>query len=212
MSSHRLDANKPKSLKCHHFCFKFDLHNYCPTCREAGKGDDPCVTQEGPCKVCSSLTEEQNFKIKIENVTLESLNSTLLKTSLIFSGMLKAVIFSWVLIKNSSQLVNNYTLHLLHNLLVCKVGKLLKTAPKLSSHTRYSTSTKIEQNLGSQLNIQLQKQTGVFQAAIMQTLQSVRDELKAAKQTEGGWIRSPLQIISLVLANKLTCRMSRMTL
>ena len=38
-------------------------HNYCPTCRESGKGDDPCVTFENPCEICTSFTEEQMLKI-----------------------------------------------------------------------------------------------------------------------------------------------------
>ena len=46
------------------FCFLFDTHNYCPICREAGKGDDPCVTNEKTCNICSNLTEEQQIKIK----------------------------------------------------------------------------------------------------------------------------------------------------
>ena len=33
------------------------------TCREAGKGDDPCVTFISPCDICASFTEEQPTKI-----------------------------------------------------------------------------------------------------------------------------------------------------
>ena len=51
------NKDKPKS-KCRHFCFAFDSHNYCPTCRESGKGDDPCVTFESPCEICASFTEQ----------------------------------------------------------------------------------------------------------------------------------------------------------
>ena len=47
-----------------HFCFPFDAHNYCPSCREAGKGDDPCVTNEKPFNICSAFTEDQLIKIK----------------------------------------------------------------------------------------------------------------------------------------------------
>ena len=36
---------------------------FCPTCREAGKGDDPCVTLLSSCTICSSFTEEQLAKI-----------------------------------------------------------------------------------------------------------------------------------------------------
>ena len=64
MSSHQTSSNKPKSSKCRHFCFPFDTHNYCPSCREAGKGDDPCVTNKKPCNICSAFTEEQDIKIK----------------------------------------------------------------------------------------------------------------------------------------------------
>ena len=64
MSSHQDSSNKPRSLKCRHFCLPFDTHNYCPSCREGSKGDDPCVTNEKPCNICSAFTEEQLLKIK----------------------------------------------------------------------------------------------------------------------------------------------------
>ena len=66
MSAHQTNKDKPRSSKCGHFCFVFDTHNYCPICRESGKGDetdDPCVTFENPCEICTSFTEEQLLKI-----------------------------------------------------------------------------------------------------------------------------------------------------
>ena len=63
MSTHQTSA-KPRSSKCRHFCFPFDSHNYCPTCRESGKGDYPCVTNQSPCNICASFSEEQQIKIK----------------------------------------------------------------------------------------------------------------------------------------------------
>ena len=63
MSSHQTNKDKPRASKCHHFCHSFDVHNYCPTCREAGKGGDPCVTLLSPCNICASFTEEQQTKI-----------------------------------------------------------------------------------------------------------------------------------------------------
>ena len=59
MSSHQSNKDKPRALKCH----AFNTHNFCPTCRETGKGDDPCVTFLSLCKICSSFTEEQFTKI-----------------------------------------------------------------------------------------------------------------------------------------------------
>ena len=64
MSLHQANKDKPRVLKCRHFCFSFDLHNYFPTCREAGKGDGPCVTFETPCQVCTSFSDEQLKKIQ----------------------------------------------------------------------------------------------------------------------------------------------------
>ena len=64
MSLHQANKDKPRAQKCRHFCFSFDTHNFCPTCREAGKGDDPCVTFETPCHICTSLTDEQLQKIQ----------------------------------------------------------------------------------------------------------------------------------------------------
>ena len=63
MSSH-LTSAKPRSFKCRHFYFLFDTHNYCPTCRESGKVDDPCVTNQSPFNICASCSEEQQIKIK----------------------------------------------------------------------------------------------------------------------------------------------------
>ena len=63
MSSNKTNKDKPRSAKCHHFCFSFDTHNYCPTCRESGKGYDPCDTFESPCGICAAFSEEQLIKI-----------------------------------------------------------------------------------------------------------------------------------------------------
>ena len=63
ISSHQV-SSKPTSFKCQHFCFPFDSHNYGPSCRESGKGDDPCVTNLSPCNICSNFTEQQQTKIK----------------------------------------------------------------------------------------------------------------------------------------------------
>ena len=62
--SHQASKDKPRSSKCLHFCLPFDSHNYCPACREANKGDNPCVTLEKPCEICSGFSEEQLLKMK----------------------------------------------------------------------------------------------------------------------------------------------------
>ena len=47
--SFQRQRTKLHSLKCHNYCYDFDLHNHCNTCREAGNGDDTCVTGHRPC-------------------------------------------------------------------------------------------------------------------------------------------------------------------
>ena len=63
MVFHQTSA-KARSSKYRHFCYPFDTHNYCPTFRESGRGDDPCVTNQSPCNICDSFSEEQQIKIK----------------------------------------------------------------------------------------------------------------------------------------------------
>ena len=54
----------PRSSKCRYFCFLFDTHIYCPTCRESGKGDNLCVTNQSPYHNFANFTEEQRITIK----------------------------------------------------------------------------------------------------------------------------------------------------
>ena len=61
---HQASSNIPRSLKCCHFCLPIDTYDYCLSCREAGKGHDPCVTNERLCNICTAFTEEQLLKIK----------------------------------------------------------------------------------------------------------------------------------------------------
>ena len=63
MSSHKTSV-KARSSKCRLFCYPFNTHNYCPTCRESGKGEDSCVNNQFHCNICESFSEEQQIKIK----------------------------------------------------------------------------------------------------------------------------------------------------
>ena len=71
MSIHQTNKDKPRAQKCRHICFSFDLHNYCPTCRESGKGDDPCVTFEAPCDISASFTDDQMKKNSTQETLLK---------------------------------------------------------------------------------------------------------------------------------------------
>ena len=62
MSSQCFNPNEPHTLKCQHVCFNCDL-NYCPTCREAGNGEDFCISGSRPCLLCGSFFDVQKNKI-----------------------------------------------------------------------------------------------------------------------------------------------------
>ena len=70
--SHQASKEKPRSSKCCHFCLPFDSHNYCPTCREANKGDDPCVTLE-------KLREEMQSMKKASEAEVDKTSASLSK-------------------------------------------------------------------------------------------------------------------------------------
>ena len=75
-NTQRTSKDRPRSLKCRHFCLPFDNHNYCPSCREANR-DDPCV--ESPCDICSGFSVEQMQKIKNRSSMLGNRKQTLQK-------------------------------------------------------------------------------------------------------------------------------------
>ena len=43
--------------------------------------------------------------------------------------------------------------------------------------------SKLEKSLGSQFNIQLQQQMGVFQASMLEAMKSLRDEMQSIKKS-----------------------------
>ena len=56
MSSQQSNKEKPRSNKCRHFCFPFDVHN-----------DDPCVTFETPCP---KIAQRKRYIRKQKTMTL----------------------------------------------------------------------------------------------------------------------------------------------
>ena len=86
-----------------------------------------------------------------------------------------------------------------------KTPRTVPPTPGMALQNRIES--KLEKILGANLNIQLQQQMGVFQASMLEAMQSLRDKFKTSKKSsEAGWIRSPLQIQSLEQANKMmTC-------
>ena len=108
-------GNMSRALKCRHFCSPWDLHNYCPTCREAFKGDDNCVTGKGKCMVCASFTEEQRQQIAKRKRYVKKDKAVVSDLSKDESELLgepdRGVIFLKVLTKSSNRQLVAFTSH-----------------------------------------------------------------------------------------------------
>ena len=190
MSSHQSNKDKPRAAKCNHFCHPFDHHNYCPTCREAGKGDDPCVTLLSPCTICSSFTDEQLAKIthrkryskKSDKNKAEDIDSELLGD-------------------NSSESYGGS-----HAELEVAANRLFTSPPRpqplsfeaLSLRTPARTvpptpgtalqqkvQANLEKSLSSRLDIQMDQKMGAFQASMLEAFNSLREYFQKSLQQQG---------------------------
>ena len=167
MSSHQMSA-KPRSSKCRHFCFLFDSHNYCPTCRESGKGDDPCVTNQSPCNICESFSEEQQIKIKHRCRYVKQKASDPCDTSKeddldLLGDDVEAFSGSKADLEGAAE--NLFSSPpcpqpLRFESLSLKTPQTIPPTPGTALQNKIES--RLEKSLGSQFNIQLQQQMGVF--------------------------------------------------
>ena len=190
MSIHQTNKDKLRAIKCRHFCFSFDLHNYCPTCREAGKGDDPCVTFEMPCDICASFTDDQMKKIQHRKRYLKKQNTdtNTKDDELDLLGEGDGDSFTGSNADLESAADNLFTSrprpqHLPFSSLSLKTpAKSVPPTPGTALQQKIETN--LEKSLGNSLNIHLQQQMGSFQVSMLEAFQSLREELTAKKQTE----------------------------
>ena len=140
MSTNQTNKDKLCSSKCRHFCFSFDIHNYCPTCRESGKGDEPCVTFEAPCDICASFTDEQVNKFQHRKCYLkkQKKDTTSPKDDKIdlwvrATGILLLVLMQILRVLQTTPTSPTPTLQFI----VSKHQQNTSTSQKLSHHPRY---------------------------------------------------------------------------
>ena len=58
---------------CRHFMSDWDLHNYCSSCSDKGKGDDVCVKEKPEdCYICLLFSSEQLNKLKARKIHREA--------------------------------------------------------------------------------------------------------------------------------------------
>ena len=190
MSLHQANKDKPRAQKCRHFCFTFDNHNYCRTCREAGKGDDPCVTFEAPCHICTSLTDEQLQKIQNRKRYLKKQKvETSSKDELDLLGEGDGDSFTGSNADLESAADNLFTSHTHTHTHTHTPPLSLKTPAKAVPPTpgtvlQNKIQRNLEKSLGDSLNIHIQQQMGSFQASMLEAFQSLREELSIKKPSE----------------------------
>ena len=190
MSAHQRNKDKPRSSKCRHFYFAFEPHNYWPTCRESGKGDDPCVTFENPCEICTSFTEEQLLTISqrkryIKKQKKDTASSKDDELDLLGDDVDS---FTGSHADLESAATNLFTSPprpqpLPFSSLSIKTPA--KTVPQtLGTALQHKIESNLEKSLGNTLNIHLQQQMGSFQASILEAFQSLQEELTTKKQAQ----------------------------
>ena len=181
MSSHLSNRDKPCASKCHHFCHAFDTHNYCPTCREAGKRDDPCVTFISPFDICASFTEEQLTKITHRKRYVKKPDKKADKNDqeldLLGDNSVESFVGSQADLESAAD--HLFTSPPRPQPLAFEALSLktpAKTVPPIALQQKLET--KLEKSLGSQLDIQLDQKMGAFQANILEVMKSLREDFQ----------------------------------
>ena len=175
MSSHQSNKDKPRASKCHHFCHAFDTHNYCPTCREAGKGDDPCVTFISPCDICTSFKEEQLTKITHRKRYVKKPDKKADRNDqeldLLGDNSVESFVGSQADLKSAAD-------HLFTSPPRPQPLAFEALSLKTGTALQQKLETKLEKSLGSRLDIQLDQKMGAFQANILEAMKSLRENFQ----------------------------------
>ena len=183
MSSHQASKDKPRAAKCNHFCNSFDTHNFCPTCREAGKGDDPCVTNASSCNICASFTEEQVTKIshrkryskkerkeKAEDVGSELLGDNSVES---FTGSQADLELAADRLFTSPPRPQPLSLEAFTSRTPART-----VPPTPGTALQLKVQANIEKSLSSQINIQVDQKIGAFQASMLEAFNSLRQDFQ----------------------------------
>ena len=192
MSSHQSNKDKPRAAKCNHFCHPFDHHNYCPTCREAGKGDDPCVTLLSPCTICSSFTDEQLAQIthrkcyskKSDKNKAEDIDSELLgdNSSESYGGLHAELEVA------ANHLFTSLPRPQPLSFEVLSLRTPARTVPPTpGTALQQKVQANLEKSLSSRLklDIQMDQKMGAFQASMLEAFNSLREDFQKSLQKQG---------------------------
>ena len=190
MSSHQSNKDKHRASKCNHFCHPFDHHNYCPSCREAGKGDDPCVTLLSPCTICSSFTDEQLAKIthrkryskKSDKNKAEDIDSELLgdNSSESYGGSHAELEVAANRLFTSPPRPQPLSFEALS--LQTPAGTV---PPTPGTALQQKVQANLEKSLSSRLDIQMDQKMGAFQASMLEAFNSLCEDFQKSLHKQG---------------------------
>ena len=190
MSLHHASKDKPHAAKCNHFCHPFDTHKFCPTCREAGKDDDPCVTLVSSCPICSSFTEEQITKIshrkryskksdkkhKAEDMGLELLGDNSIES---FGGSQAELEVTAVRLFTAPPHPQPVSLEAL------SIRTPARTVPPTpGTALQLKVQAYLEKSLSSRFDIQMDKKMGAFQASMLEAFNNLREDFQKSLQKQ----------------------------
>ena len=201
MSSHQSNIDKPRAANCSHFCHPFDTHNFCPTCREAGKGDDLCVTLVSSCTICSSFTEEQITKIshrkryskksdkkdKAEDMGLELLGDNSIES---FGGSQAELEIAADRLFTSLPHPQPLSFESL------SIRTPARTVPPTpGTALQLKVQANLEKSLSSRFDIQMDQKMGAFQASMLEAFNNLCEDFQKSLQKKGKWIRPLLLLL-----------------
>ena len=169
-------------------CFLFDTYNYCPTCREAGKGDDPCVTSASPCNICTIFTEKQQTQIKhrcryVRKQKVSDPCSTSKEDDQDLLGDdVEAFSCSQADLKGAAD--NLFSSPpcpqpLRFESLSLRTPQTVPPTPGTALQNKIES--RLEKSRGNQFNLQLQQQMGVFQASMLEAMKYLRNEMYSVR-------------------------------
>ena len=203
MSSHQTSV-KTRSSKCRHFCYLFDTHNYCPTCRESGKGDDPCVTNHSLLAIsCDSFSEEQQIKIKHRRWYIRKQKASDPNTSKDYLDLLgdngdafsgSQADLEGATKKLFSSPLRPQTLHF--ESLSLKTPQTVPPTPGTVLVLQDKIESRLEKSPGNTFNIQLKQEMGGFQASMLEAMKSRRDEMISIKKASQVGCSSDIRLCS----------------
>ena len=186
-SSHQSNKDKPHVAKCIHFCHSFDTHYFCPTCREAGNRDDPCVTLMSPREICTSFTEEQLIKIShrkryIKRGDKKSDKSEDIAAGLLDDNSIESFGGSQAELKVAAEHLFTFPPRpqpLAFEALSLRTPTGTVT-PTPGMVLQLKVQSNLEKSLGSRFDMQVDQKMGSFQASMLEAFNSLRE----SKQVE----------------------------